>query len=123
MWISLIILLCRKLQQFVKLKCNRSTGEVFEIIGGLTLKDGFLYKKVRLESLNFWDVRPSDIELEQFKDLKRVSKKDHQWLSKLYGERRNNKSKEVNKVDNGKGSSLVSCDMSELELFDLVFFE
>ncbi|CAN6440936.1 unnamed protein product [Victoria cruziana] len=112
-----------KLQQFVKLKCNRSTGEVFEIIGGLTLKDGFLYKKVRLESLNFWDVRPSDIELEQFKDLKRVSKKDHQWLSKLYGERRNNKSKEVNKVDNGKGSSLVSCDMSELELFDLVFFE
>ncbi|KAF3790490.1 RNA-directed DNA methylation 3 protein [Nymphaea thermarum] len=137
-----------KLQQFVKLKRNQRTGEVFETIGGLTLKDGFLYKKVRLESLNCWDVRPSDIEHEQFKDSKRVSTKDDLWLSKLYGEKRNNKSKEVNKVDNGKGSSslvgekgnnkskevnkvdngkgsssLVSDNMREWELFDLVFLE
>ncbi|XP_068653515.1 protein RNA-directed DNA methylation 3 isoform X2 [Aristolochia californica] len=67
----------------IERKRDRLTGEVFEILDDLMLKEGFLYKKVSLGSLSYWDIEPSADEEQRFK-MKTGISDDLDWLSELY---------------------------------------
>lgn len=86
------------------------------------LKDGYLYKKVSIDSLSCWGVTLSEEELHKFTPSSNEESVDLEWLSQLYGER---KQKHTTKSDKGgekgegsSGSSMVNC----FELHDLVCF-
>ncbi|XP_010243229.1 PREDICTED: protein RNA-directed DNA methylation 3 [Nelumbo nucifera] len=104
-------------------RCDRETGEVYEILDGLMLKNGYYYKRVSFDSLSFWRVLPSDDELQKFKTFENQMSDDPEWLSRLYGERRKKCSGK-----GGKGTSKGSVGTSRskkgggFQLHDLVFF-
>lgn len=67
---------------------DRDTGKVYEFLDGLMLKDGFLYKKVSIDSLSFWDVNPTEEELQKFTLPSNDESDNMEWLSQLYGEQK-----------------------------------
>ncbi|KAL7148547.1 hypothetical protein ABFS83_06G186000 [Erythranthe nasuta] len=103
---------------------DRDTNLMFEILDGMMLKDGYLYKKVSIDSLSFWGTLPTEDELLKFEPSNKDESIDVQWLSQLYGEK---KKKEVEgvKKDKGDGKSKGSTSASmgsNFEVHDLVFF-
>ncbi|XP_077220123.1 kow domain-containing transcription factor 1 [Tasmannia lanceolata] len=86
----------------IQYRSDRLIGEIFEILDGLMLKDGYLYKKVSIGSLSYFDIRPSAVEQQKFNVPKDASN-DSEWLSSLYGP-------SESKKENG------------FKLHDLVFF-
>ncbi|CAK9159695.1 unnamed protein product [Ilex paraguariensis] len=113
-----------ELQEFrplIQYRRDRDTGKMFEILDGMMLKDGYLYKKVPLDSLSFWGVVPSEDELLKFEPSENNESKDVEWLSQLYGEA---KKPPIVKGDKGggKGKCSTSSSMaSSFEVHDLVF--
>lgn len=91
------------------------------------LKDGYLYKKISIDSLSFWGITPTEDEKLKFEPSKKDESTDVQWLSQLFGEKKK-KEKEVesiHKSDKGGGKSEGSssaCIEHNFEVHDLVFF-
>ncbi|XP_019426948.1 PREDICTED: protein RNA-directed DNA methylation 3-like [Lupinus angustifolius] len=114
-----------ELQEFrplIQIRRDRDTGKVFEVLDGMLLKDGYIYKKVSPDSLNLWGVEPTEGELLKFVPSENHESKDLEWLSQLYGD---SKKKQAIRDDKGgeKGeSSSGSGVVNGFELYDLVCF-
>ncbi|KAK7269725.1 hypothetical protein RIF29_22460 [Crotalaria pallida] len=106
----------------IQIRRDRDTGKVFEVLDGMLLKDGYVYKKVSRDSLNLWGVEPTEEELLKFVPSEINESKDLDWLSQLYGD---SKKKRVIRDDKGGGkgeSSSGSGAVNGYELYDLVCF-
>ncbi|KAE9611796.1 putative translation protein SH3 [Lupinus albus] len=106
----------------IQIRRDRDTGKVFEVLDGMLLKDGYVYKKVSPDSLNLWGVEPTEEELLKFVPSENNESKDLDWLSQLYGD---SKKKRVIRDDKGSGkgeSSSGSGVANGFELYDLVCF-
>lgn len=106
----------------IQYRRDRDTNKIFEILDGMMLKDGYLYKKVSMDSLNFWGVKPSEDELLKFEPSNIDESNDLEFLTQLYGER-----KKKRHVVSGKGSCKGDGSSSfglenKFEVHDLVFF-
>ncbi|KAK9061290.1 hypothetical protein SSX86_018470 [Deinandra increscens subsp. villosa] len=95
----------------VQCRRDRDTGDVYEVFDGMTLKDGYLYKKVPLDSLSLWDVKPSEDELIKFTPANKEESNDVEWLTGLFGERKKKKTTETNNNTGGKGEGSSSSTM------------
>ncbi|MCI00540.1 putative transcription elongation factor Spt5-like protein, partial [Trifolium medium] len=84
----------------IQIKHDRETGKVFQVLDGLLLKDGYLYKKVSPESLSFWGVVPTEEEISKFGSSENNESNDMEWLSNIYGD---TKKKRVITADKGDG--------------------
>ncbi|KAJ4971936.1 hypothetical protein NE237_005035 [Protea cynaroides] len=102
---------------------DRESGLSFKIFDGLMLKDGYVYKRVSIESLNCWGVVPSADELQRFEASEEDQSNDTEWLLGLYGEGRRKSSQKSDKgktnVSKGKSGTVQG---SGFELHNLVFF-
>ena len=101
---------------------DRETGKLFEFLDGMMLKDGYLYKKISLDSLNCWGVMPSEDELLKFKPPESNESHDLEWLSQLYGEK---KKKKIIRTEKGGGKGEGSSGSSSTSSFgdhDLICF-
>ncbi|XP_027365763.1 protein RNA-directed DNA methylation 3 [Abrus precatorius] len=106
----------------IQFRRDRDTGKVFEVLDGLMLKDGYVYKKVSPDSLSLWGVVPTEEELLKFGSSENNESNDLEWLSQLYGD---SKKKRVIRADKGGGkgeSSSGSGVVNGFELYDLVCF-
>ncbi|CAA7388097.1 unnamed protein product [Spirodela intermedia] len=65
----------------IKIRRDSETGELFEILDGLMLKDGYLYKKVSFFSLSYFGVQPSKTELLRFEPVKNDEPQGMEWIS------------------------------------------
>ncbi|XP_008794002.2 protein RNA-directed DNA methylation 3 [Phoenix dactylifera] len=68
----------------IEVRRDRQTGEIFEILDGLMLKDGFLYKRVSIGSVICWGVQPSDMELLKFSSVGKDGDEHLNWVSSVY---------------------------------------
>lgn len=101
---------------------DRDTNKVFEILDGHMLKDGYLYKKVSMDSLNFWGVVPKDEEILKFVPSENSVSNDLEWLTQIYGEPKKKRTITGDKGgEKGEGSS-SSGVVNGFELYDLVCF-
>ncbi|XP_074276661.1 protein RNA-directed DNA methylation 3 isoform X2 [Silene latifolia] len=124
----------RELEEFrplIQYRRDRDTGKVFEFLDGLMLKDGFVFKKVSIDSLAFWDVNPTEDELQKFIPPCQDESDNVEWLSQLYGEKKKGDAKIISKgyEKGGKGGkggkgegSSGSNEQSGFEVHDLVLF-
>lgn len=115
----------REFRPLIQSRRDRDTNLMFEILDGMMLKDGYLYKKIAIDSLSFWGIVPTEDELLKFEPAKKDESTDVQWLSQLFGEK---KKKEVKRIkplpDKGGGKSEGSSSANpenNFELHDLVF--
>ncbi|PIA34337.1 hypothetical protein AQUCO_03800139v1 [Aquilegia coerulea] len=107
----------------IKLKRDRQTEKVFETICDLKLKDGYLYKKVSIESISYVDVVPSADELLKFKPYKKDASDDAEWLSHLYGEQKKKRLSECSKgTAKGLEGTSETKKGNDFQLHDLVSF-
>lgn len=87
------------------------------------LKDGYLYKKISIDSLSCWGVLPSPEEQLKFNPSEKNESNDLEWLSKLYNVQ---KKRRIPKSDKGsgkgEGTSSSSISVNNFELHDLVCF-
>ncbi|XP_073016419.1 uncharacterized protein [Primulina eburnea] len=117
----------------IQYRRDRDTNEMFEFLDGMMLKDGYLYKKIPMDSLNYWGVVPTGVELLKFESSKKDESTDVQWLSQLFGEKKKQQVQDV-KQDKGGGKSKgpsssdgkskgsSSSDVGTSFMHDLVFF-
>ncbi|XP_021745367.1 protein RNA-directed DNA methylation 3-like isoform X2 [Chenopodium quinoa] len=110
----------------IQYRRDRDTGKMFEFLDSLMLKDGFLYKKVSIDSLSFWGINPTQDELQKFTISSNDDSGNLEWLSQLYGEP---KKKSIVNIDKGGGKgggkgegSSGSHEQSSFEVHDLVHF-
>ncbi|XP_058181374.1 protein RNA-directed DNA methylation 3-like [Rhododendron vialii] len=105
----------RPLIQYIR---DRDTGQFFEVLDGMKLKDGYLYKKVSISSLMFWGLMPFEEELLKFKPNKKEDSDCQEWLSELYGEQ---EEKRIIKsqIGGSKGERSSTCTF---EVHDPVLF-
>ncbi|KAG7608073.1 NGN domain [Arabidopsis suecica] len=75
----------------IQVRRDRDTGITFEHLDSLMLKDGYLYKKVSLDSISSWGVIPTKDELLKFTPVDRKETGDVEWISEIYGEERKKK--------------------------------
>ncbi|OAY45822.1 protein RNA-directed DNA methylation 3 isoform X2 [Manihot esculenta] len=106
----------------IQYRRDRDTGKMFEVLDGLMLKDGYLYKRVSVDSLNCWGVMPSEEELLKFQPSENNESDNSEWLKQIYG---TPKKKRITR--NGKGgekgeSSSGSGAQDGFELYNLVCF-
>ncbi|KAJ9175488.1 hypothetical protein P3X46_014038 [Hevea brasiliensis] len=106
----------------VQYRRDRDTGKMFEVLDGLMLKDGYLYKRVSVDSLSCWGVTPPEEELVKFQPSENNESDNSEWLKQIYG---SPKKKRI--IGNGKGadkgeSSSGSGAHNSFELYDLVCF-
>uniref|UniRef100_A0A1J3CTC2 Putative transcription elongation factor SPT5-like protein 1 n=1 Tax=Noccaea caerulescens TaxID=107243 RepID=A0A1J3CTC2_NOCCA len=114
----------------IQVRRDRDTGITFEHLDSLMLKDGFLYKKVSLDSLSSWGIIPSKEEILKFAPVERKETGDTEWISEIYGEEKKKKIRPTGKgVGKGEGSgggkgedSPESNSESSYELYNLVCF-
>lgn len=88
-------------------------------------KDGFLYKKVALDSLSCWGIEPTKEQLLKFAPSENNESTDLEWLSQLYGEQKKEQKKQtVTAEKGGKGGegSSSSSSVNNFELYELVCF-
>lgn len=118
---NFFVILCRAYRPLVQCRRDRDTGDMYEVFDGMTLKDGYLYKKVPLDSLSFWDVRPSEAELLKFSPGNKEESNDVEWLTGLFGERKKKKPTVSNNNTGGKGEGSSSSTIENgFEVPDLV---
>jgi len=87
------------------------------------LKDGYVYKRVSLDSLSLWGVVPTEEELLKFESSENNESNDLEWLAQLYGDKK--RKKRVIRPNKGGGkeeSSSGSGVGNDFELYDLVCF-
>ncbi|KAG5005395.1 hypothetical protein JHK82_029419 [Glycine max] len=107
----------------IQIKRDRDTGKVFEVLDGLMLKDGYVYKKVSLDSLSLWGVVPTEEELLKFGPCENNESNDLEWLSQLYGDKKKKRVIRPDKGGGGKGESSSGSGVGNgFELYDLVCF-
>jgi len=121
--------LFREFRPLIRYRRDRDTNKVFEILDGLMLNSGYLYKKVSIDSLSCWGVNPSEEELLKFKPSENSESDDLEWLSQLYGDQKktqivgNLRSGKPSDKGSGKGEgSSGSGGGNGFELHDLVCF-
>ncbi|KAF3434058.1 hypothetical protein FNV43_RR25161 [Rhamnella rubrinervis] len=105
----------------IQYRRDRDSGKLFEVLDGQLLKDGYLYKKISMDSLSCWGVQPSHEEQLKFNLSERNESNDLEWLSTLYNVRQ--KKKRILKSDKGSGKgegTSSSSSMNNFELHDLV---
>ncbi|KAM3698430.1 hypothetical protein ACJW31_06G187600 [Castanea mollissima] len=100
----------------IQYRRDRDTNKLFEVLDGLMLKDGYLYKKVSIDSLSCSGVMPSEEELLKFKSSENNETDDLEWLTQIYGER---KKKRVIRSDKGGGKGEGTSGSSGVNGFDL----
>ncbi|XP_038678845.1 protein RNA-directed DNA methylation 3 isoform X2 [Tripterygium wilfordii] len=106
----------------IQYRRDRDTGKHFEILDGLMLKDGYLYKRVSIDSLSFWGVMASEEELLKFRNPENNESQDMEWLTQLYGDRKRKKILGSDKgLEKGEGSSGADV-VDDSELHSLVCF-
>ncbi|KAG7549451.1 NGN domain [Arabidopsis thaliana x Arabidopsis arenosa] len=114
----------------IQVRRDRDTGITFEHLDSMMLKDGYLYKKVSLDSISSWGVVPSKEEILKFTPVDRKETGDVEWISEIYGEERKKKilptGRGGGKGDGsgggkGEGSSEFKSE-SSYELYNLVCF-
>ena len=116
----------REFRPLINIRRDRDANMTFEILDGMMLKDGYLYKKIAMDSLSFWGIVPTEDELLKFEPAKKDESTDVQWLTQLFGEKKKKEVKRI-KPDKGKGggkgegSSSANAE-NDFELHDLVFF-
>lgn len=86
------------------------------------LKDGYLYKKVSIDSLSCWGVTPSEGELQKFATSNNGESVDLEWLSQLYGEQKQKRPRKNDKGGEKGGGSSGSSMANSFDLHDLVCF-
>jgi transcription elongation factor len=93
---------------------------MFEVLDGLMLKDGYLYKRVSIDSLSCLGVIPSEEELLKFKPSENNESENLEWLARIYV---GQKKKQVigNEKGGDKGESSLSSGQ-KFELYNLVCF-
>lgn len=87
----------------------------------MMLKDGYLYKKLSIDSLSCWGVMPTEEELLKFSHSDNNESDDLEWLSQLYGEKKKKKTTNEKGGEKGEGSSGFGLD-DGFELYNLVCF-
>ncbi|XP_022765470.1 protein RNA-directed DNA methylation 3 isoform X2 [Durio zibethinus] len=106
----------------IQYRRDRDTGIGYQILDGMMLKDGYLYKKVSIDSLSCWGVIPTEEELLKFSHSDHNESDDLEWLSQLYGEKKRKKTITNDKGgEKGEGSSGFDMENS-FELYNLVCF-
>ncbi|CAH2074187.1 unnamed protein product [Thlaspi arvense] len=114
----------------IQVRRDRDTGMTFEHLDSLMLKDGFLYKKVSVDSLSSWGVVPTKEEMLKFTPAKQKEPGDMEWISEIYGGEKKKKNLlagsvagkgEESEGEKGEGSS-GSTSESSYELYNLVCF-
>ncbi|KDP30494.1 hypothetical protein JCGZ_16173 [Jatropha curcas] len=103
----------------VQYRRDRDTGKMFEVLDGLLLKDGYLYKKVSVDSLSCWGVMPSEEELLKFQPAENNNSDNSEWLKQLYG---TPKKKRVIGNEKGGEKGESSSGSGGFGLYDLVCF-
>ncbi|KAL2947974.1 hypothetical protein AAZX31_20G100800 [Glycine max] len=107
----------------IQIKRDRDTGKVFEVLDGLMLKDGYVYKKISPDSLSLWGVVPTEDELLKFGPSENNDSNDLEWLSQLYGDKKKKRVIRPEKGGGGKGESSSGSGVGNgFELYDLVCF-
>ncbi|XWS75210.1 hypothetical protein CRYUN_Cryun01aG0066000 [Craigia yunnanensis] len=71
----------KEFRPLIQYRRDRETGIGFQILDGMLLKDGYLYKKVSLDSLSCWGVMPTEEELLKFSHSDNNESDDLEWLS------------------------------------------
>ncbi|CAL9773923.1 unnamed protein product [Musa acuminata subsp. burmannicoides] len=79
----------------IEVKRDRLTGELFEVLDGMMLKDGYLFKKVSTGSVIFSGVQPSSSELLMFSDVTNNMVEDLNWVSSIYNARKKKPGAEI----------------------------
>ncbi|XP_042427174.1 protein RNA-directed DNA methylation 3-like isoform X1 [Zingiber officinale] len=97
-------------------KRDRQTGECYEVLDGMMLKDGYLYKKVSIGSLISWGVQPTSSELLMFTEVTKHTDVDLNWFSSIYG---THKKKPVTESSEDKTTNVME---NGYNLHDLVLF-
>ncbi|KAL4388557.1 hypothetical protein GQ457_09G028400 [Hibiscus cannabinus] len=106
----------------IQFRRDRDTGIGFQVLDGMMIKDGYLYKKVSVDSLSCWGIVPTEEELLKFSNSDNNEADDLEWLSQLYGEKKKKKTIANEKGgEKGEGSSGLGLDDS-FELYNLVCF-
>ncbi|KAL5976630.1 hypothetical protein ACLOJK_020963 [Asimina triloba] len=105
----------------IQRKQDRLTGEFFETIDGLMLKNGYLHKKLAFGSLTCWEVQPLPEEKEKFKVVDDLSE-NSDWLSGIYRGRRKTHPGSAGKGMGETSEGISETDGDSFELHDLVMF-
>ncbi|GAA0155698.1 hypothetical protein LIER_13370 [Lithospermum erythrorhizon] len=108
----------------IQIRRDRDTNIIFEVLDGMMLKDGYLYKKIPLDSLSVWGAMPTEDELLKFEPSNNNESMDLEFLSDLYGNA-NKKKKQIMKNDKGGGKGECSSTSNveyNFDVHDLVFF-
>ncbi|XP_020091605.1 protein RNA-directed DNA methylation 3 isoform X3 [Ananas comosus] len=100
----------------IETRRDRQSGEVFEVLDGMMLKDGYMYKWVSNGSVVFWGVQPSESELLKFSNVNKDDSEDLDWVSSVYSGR-----KKVRLTDDSDNVATTSRK-NEYKLHDLVLF-
>ncbi|OMO65686.1 hypothetical protein CCACVL1_21438 [Corchorus capsularis] len=114
-------------QPLIQIRRDRDTGLYFQVLDGMMLKDGYLYKRVSVDSINCWGVMPTDEELVKFSHSDNNESGDMEWLAQLYGEQKRKKTVKTDKGgekgggEKGEGSSGSGME-NGFDLHDLVCF-
>ena len=93
----------------------------FEVLNGMLIKDGFLFKKVAIDSLSCWGVVPSEEERLKFETPQNHESENMEWLSQLYGEENRRVPQKEVLPEKGESSSVPTSKKS-FEVHDLVCF-
>lgn len=111
----------REFRPLIQYRRDRDTGKMFEVLDGLMLKDGYLYKRVSIDSLSCWGVMPTEEELLKFRPSENNESDNLEWLTQIYG---GPKKKRVigNEKSGEKGESSLASGQNRYELYDLVCF-
>ncbi|OMO87773.1 FMN-dependent dehydrogenase [Corchorus capsularis] len=109
-------------QPLIQIGRDNDTGLYFQVLDGMMLKDGNLYKRVSIDSISCWGVMPTEEELLKISHSDNNESNDVEWLAQLYGEKKRKKTIKSDKgSEKGDGSSGSGMENS-FELLDLVFF-
>ncbi|XP_008233436.1 PREDICTED: protein RNA-directed DNA methylation 3 [Prunus mume] len=92
----------------IQCRKDRESGMRFEFLDGLMFKDGYLYKKVPIDSLSFWGVMPSEEELLKFKSSENNEGDNLEWLTELYGKEKKRRTIKIEE-GGGKGEGSSGC--------------
>ncbi|CAB4300857.1 unnamed protein product [Prunus armeniaca] len=92
----------------IQCRNDRESGMRFEFLDGLMFKDGYLYKKVPIDSLSFWGVMPSEEELLKFKSSENNESDNLEWLTELYGKEKKRRTIKIEE-GGGKGEGSSGC--------------
>lgn len=113
---------CREFRPLITYSRDRETGMMFQNLDGMKLKDGYLYKKVAVDSLSCWGVEPSEEELLKFQPSEMNDAADLEWLSQLYGEQKKKRTVKNDK-GGGKGEGSSSSGLANgFDMYELVCY-